>query len=510
MQMTPGQTHAYEGVLNGLSVANFVSLSGSHGSGKSSILKAVQQKTGGQRVHLGHFFRAMKGAHPSSLEETFVQMVLDRAEAASVVLLDDLDLLLEVVDACGSYPRANLLESYLSVLAKAFESADKKLVTASRRALPEPLRARSYNWHIRDMDADDYQFLLTELLGKKLSKGLNARQIHRFAPRLNVYQVRSACHWLAHHHKKLTTEEVVDYLRSQGMASNVDLGEVQKVELSDLRGLDDVIAQLEAHVILPLENDQLAEELGLVPKRGVLLAGPPGTGKTTVGRALAHRLKSKFFLIDGTCIAGTGNFYGQVHRIFQAAKDNSPSIIFLDDGDVIFQDGEEMGLYRYLLTMLDGLESEGSARVCLMMTAMDVSSLPPALIRSGRVELYLHTRLPDFEARRAILESRLAQAPADLAGVDLGRLAEACDELTGADLKRLVEDTKLLYAYDVVKKKALASSWSYFERALEKLREQKAHYHEAEERARARPVRRDPMAEMMAHLHSQAFLAGAE
>src|SRR6185295_9430975 len=119
-----------------------------------------------------------------------------------------------------------------------------------------------------------------------------------------------------------------------------------------------------------LENDELATELNLRPKRGVLLVGPPGTGKTTIGRALAHRLKSKFFLIDGTYISGTNQFYNRVHQVFEEAKHNAPSIIFLDDSDVIFESGEELGLYRYLLTMLDGLESESAGQVCVMMTAM--------------------------------------------------------------------------------------------------------------------------------------------
>ncbi len=60
---------------------------------------------------------------------------------------------------------------------------------------------------------------------------------------------------------------------------------MQAVELRDLVGVDDVIRSLEANIVVPLENDELAAELGLKPKRGVLLAGPPGTGKTTIGRA---------------------------------------------------------------------------------------------------------------------------------------------------------------------------------------------------------------------------------
>lgn len=187
--------------------------------------------------------------------------------------------------------------------------------------------------------------------------------------------------------------------------------------LQDLKGVEDVRASLEANIIIPLENDALATRLQLKPKRGVLLAGPPGTGKTTIGRALAHRLKSKFFLIDGTVVSGSNDFYRRINDIFEAAKLNAPSIIFVDDSDVIFESGEELGLYRYLLTMLGGLESENVGQVCVMLTAMNLSNLPPALIRSGRIELWLEMRLPDAVARRAILLERLRHLPAELGEV---------------------------------------------------------------------------------------------
>ena len=184
-------------------------------------------------------------------------------------------------------------------------------------------------------------------------------EVHRFAPRLNFYQLSDAAEHCVETNKK-TTEEFIEYLRSRQLASNVELSEVEQIKLSELVGADDLIESLEANVAFPLENDAASQKYQLQPKRGVLLLGPPGTGKTTIGKALAHRLRGKFFLIDGTFISGTEHFYGHIAHIFEQAKANAPSVIFIDDSDVIFESGTEHGLYRYLLTMLDGLESESA------------------------------------------------------------------------------------------------------------------------------------------------------
>jgi transitional endoplasmic reticulum ATPase len=161
---------------------------------------------------------------------------------------------------------------------------------------------------------------------------------------------------------------------------------------------------------------------------------------------LAHRLRGKFFLIDGTFVAGTDHFYRQVNSVFEAAKENSPSIIFIDDADAIFENRSERGLYRYLLTMIDGLESESNSQVTVMMTAMNLGDLPEALVRSGRVELWLEMRLPGADARRVLLERECATFPEPLRGPITASIIDATDGLTGADLKGCAADAKSLYA----------------------------------------------------------------
>jgi len=120
-----------------------------------------------------------------------------------------------------------------------------------------------------------------------------------------------------------------------------------------------------------------------------------------------------------------------------------------------------------------------------MLTAMDVGGLPPALIRSGRIELWLETRLPDAAARTQILEDLLATQPEAFARPDVARIALATDGLTGADLKRLVDDGKILYAFDKARSKPMRSTTDYILSAIEPVRANKARYAAAEARIKS-------------------------
>jgi len=489
-RLSPVQQKAFEVLQDAHAVGNVFVLHGEAGRGKTTVLREMESAHGGAYLTMNTYLDAMQSRHPLALEETFEQWVRQALAKHDCVLVDDLYLLQEVVQGCGFYPRSNFLNIPLTALTALAIASNKKLFFALEGVTPPPLFARSYRASLGAFEVEDYAFLCRHYLGEDLADRLDYAKIHRFAPALNAHQLKNSCLWMRRQ-PDLTTEGFLHYLRSQHLTSNVDLSEVQPVSLRDLQGVDRVIESLEANIVLPLENDELATEFGLKPKRGVLLAGPPGTGKTTVGRALAHRLQSKFFLIDGTFISGTNQFYGAIHHVFEEAKRNAPAVIFIDDSDVIFESGEELGLYRYLLTMLDGLESASAARVCVMLTAMDVSSLPPALIRSGRIELWLEMPLPNEAARVGILRRHVGETSA-LAGLEVEQLVRASDGFTGADLKRLVEDGKNLLAYDRARQQPMREVSAYFLDAIETVRSNKERYAEAESRARqqrpSRPV----------------------
>lgn len=476
--LCPAEQSALDQLLRAVTLFPLAGVSGGVGTGKTTVLAEAHRRLGGEWLAMKDILHSMRAQHPLALEETFEALVDAALQKAERVFIDDLGSLINITQGCGAYPRGGMLPATIESLTTRAEANHKKLIFSCTYTLPE-LHKKGLIAPISAFEPADYEFFCRSFLKADQAEHLDYRKIHRFARYVSAYDLRTVS-YLLHGNRELTTDIYIETLRTFGLASNVDLAEVQRVTLADLKGVDHVIQSLEANVILPLEQVELADELRLKPKRGVLLAGPPGTGKTTVGRALAHRLKSKFFLIDGTCISGTSGFYGRVQQVFEEAKHNAPAIIFVDDSDVIFESGQEMGLYRYLLTMLDGLESASSGQVCVMLTAMNIAHIPPALVRSGRIELWLEMTLPDDAARTAILADLLhGQAPV-FAAVEISRLVQATATFTGADLKRLVEDGKNLYAYDFVHKLPLASITEYFLRAIETVTQNKSRYTAAE------------------------------
>ena len=489
IELIPAQNPPYRVLRYALKAGDLLLLNSVSGRGRTTVLKKLHEETGGAFINSKDFIESSAERHPLALEEAFHDRVLSALRDNQTVYVDDADLIHEATSTCHFYPRGSYIDAALLDLSERVAREGKKLVLSTDGSIASTFAARCFSASIGRYSSEDYAALFGIFLGAETGKELDAAKIYRFAPKLTGHQIRAACDWLKVS-GSFSTEQYVEYLRSQRLASNVDLGEVDEVALDDLEGVDDVIRSLETHIVLPLSDDSLSTELGLKPKRGVLLYGPPGTGKTTVGRALAHRLRGKFFLVDGTFIAGSQNFYNRIHQVFESAKENSPSVIFIDDADAIFEDGEERGLYRYLLTMIDGLESEGRSRVCVMMTAMNLSHLPPALVRSGRVELWLEMKLPDSAARGRLLETRSRDLPPELAGYARDKILSATEGFTGADIKRLVEDAKALYGFDRAGDRTIRTATEYLDEAATGVRENKERYDRAETAAQQKPPTR--------------------
>lgn len=492
-KLCPAQQRAFDSLMAGVQLGSIVRLGSGLGRGKTTLLRELHSRVGGVLLNMKEFVEASTDKHPLALEESLYHLIMGALRTQPLVIVDDVHLLDLYSGGCHFYPRAGYFNTVMMGLCTYALESKKKLIFGTKERLAEAADQRSYSFGIEKFKAEDYAALMENFRGSA-ARSLDFEKIFRFAPKLNAHQLKAACQWFRDS-KELTTDMFIEYLRSQRLASNVDLGEVQQVDLKDLKGVDDVLRSLEINIVLPLQNDEMASHFRLRSKRGVLLYGPPGTGKTTVGRALAHRLKGKFFLIDGTFIAGTDSFYNRINQIFDAAKDNAPSVIFIDDADAIFEDGEERGLYRYLLTMIDGLESESAGRVCVMMTAMDVAHLPPALVRSGRVELWLEMKLPNPEARMEILSTLVRALPAELQQVDLPALVTATEGFTGADLKAMIEDGKAIYAYDKANGTTPQPLTDYFVRAISTVKENKEHFAAAEARALLQP--KSPMSRLM-------------
>lgn len=241
----------------------------------------------------------------------------------------------------------------------------------------------------------------------------------------------------------LLERAIQDTTPSLGTAS---LGEIPSYGFERVANLDEVKERLTESVIWQMTEPERFERLGIEPPRGLLLHGPPGTGKTFVVRALAHESGAAFFTIKGAELLDkyVGESERAVREVFARARAVAPAILFFDEIDALAPvrgsstNSVTDSVVAALLTEMDGVSQRGDVFVIGATNRIDL--VDAALLRPGRLETHLFLGLPEATARKAFFD---IQDVPFAEGVEVARLVAASEGLSFADLSGLLREAAL-------------------------------------------------------------------
>jgi transitional endoplasmic reticulum ATPase len=252
---------------------------------------------------------------------------------------------------------------------------------------------------------------------------------------------------VARDERRVTTEDLIEAVEAtQPSLGSMSLGEMPSFGFAQVANLDNVKQRLTEAVIWPVSDPGRFRQMGIDPPRGILLHGPPGTGKTFVVRALAHEAGAAFFSVKGAELLDkyVGESERGVREVFARARAAAPAIIFFDEFDALAPvrgrstTSVTDSVVAALLTEIDGVGARGDVSVIAATNRRDL--IDPALLRAGRFEIQIELGLPPVPSRRALLE--ISDVP--FAGdVDLDRLAEMTEGMSFADLSGVLREGAL-------------------------------------------------------------------
>jgi proteasome regulatory subunit len=229
-----------------------------------------------------------------------------------------------------------------------------------------------------------------------------------------------------------------------------------EVTYDDIGGLGDQILEVREAVEQPLLDPEQFDAVGVEPPAGVLLHGPPGTGKTMLAKAVANETDATFIKMAGSELVQ--KFIGEgarlVRDLFELASEREPAVIFIDEIDAIASkrtdsktsgDAEVQRTMMQLLSEMDGFDDRGEIRIIAATNRFDM--LDRAILRPGRFDRLIEVPEPDVEGRTRILDIHTESMPL-AEDVDLDALAAETEGLSGAELASLATEAGMFAIRD--------------------------------------------------------------
>ncbi len=273
--------------------------------------------------------------------------------------------------------------------------------------------------------------------------------------------------------KNLTVIKKIDSNKNFDVEKFVII-EKPKILWEDIGGLNDQVNEIIEVVELPLKKPELFKQIGIDPPKGILLHGPPGTGKTILAKAVAKSTDSTFIEIVGSELVQ--KFIGEgaklVKEVFQLAKEKAPSIIFIDELDAIAATRVDVGTsgerevqrtFMQLLSEIDGFDNLGNVKIIGATNRKDI--LDNAIIRPGRLDRMIHIDLPNNEAKVEILKIHTRKM--NIEDFDFDEIVKLMIDFSGAEIKAVCTEA----GYFAIRKNETRVTKNDFFDALEKVKQ---------------------------------------
>ncbi|MDD5416510.1 MAG: CDC48 family AAA ATPase [Candidatus Aenigmarchaeota archaeon] len=244
--------------------------------------------------------------------------------------------------------------------------------------------------------------------------------------------------------------QITDDTEIEMNSEAVEISEMKmpSVTYEDIGGLKEVVPKIREMIEVPLRHPEVFERLGVEPPKGVLLYGPPGSGKTLLAKAVANESGAHFISVAGPEIMS--KWYGgseeNLRKIFEEADKNAPTIIFIDEIDAIAPKREDVSgeverrVVSQLLTLMDGLKNRG--KIIVIAATNRPNAIDQALRRGGRFDREIEIGVPDKQARKEILQIHTRNMPMEKE-ISIEELSDKTYGYVGADLAALAKESAM-------------------------------------------------------------------